>query len=311
MEGQMFTKKKLPADRSHKDKRDPLAISFKTEVICHIILGIFALLCLAPFLLVVILSFTDGETIIKDRYSFFPSKTTLEAWKAVFCTKGFSFFSKHYIIHHIVSLLGAAASTMLACLYAYAISKKEFRFRRFFTWLCFIPMIFNAGLGPTYVFFKQVFGILGVNNAHGHVDSIIPLLFDSGSILILRTIFRQNISPDIYDAAEMDGCGEFGKIRNIVLPLAKPAISTMALLRFMEYWNEWFYTMLAHGRNNWNSILMECVRMGWRFTGPDGTMPQIKWVFIVLGMLPVLFVIPWYRIAIAKAMNPLNLRIKE
>ncbi|GJM69072.1 hypothetical protein HMSSN036_12880 [Paenibacillus macerans] len=89
----------------------------------------FLFMCVFPFLFVVIISFTDEKTLATDGYRLFPAKWSLEAYRFVF-ESGDSLL-RSYGVTILITVAGTILSLVLIALYAYAISRKSFRYRRF------------------------------------------------------------------------------------------------------------------------------------------------------------------------------------
>lgn len=97
--------------------------------------GVFAFLCVFPFLFVVIISLTDEKTLARDGYRLLPSQWSLEAYRFIFRTS--DTLLRSYGVTIAVTVIGTVISLILISLYAYAISRKSFRYRRFFRFLQF------------------------------------------------------------------------------------------------------------------------------------------------------------------------------
>lgn len=215
----------------------PNAISPGTEALFHVILAVFSICCIIPFIFVIIISFSSENSIREIGYSFVPLEWTVENYKYAFDKLPQiwrSLFNSVYI-----TVLGTVLSTAMCALYAYALYRPDFRFRNFFNYFNFFTMIFSGGLVPTYVVSKQLLG-LGENYA----ALIVPLLVSSFNIIVMRTFFKTSVPIELIEAARIDGAGEYATLFRIVTPIAKPGIATIALLNALAYWNDWFQSLL-------------------------------------------------------------------
>lgn len=172
----------------------------------HLILVAFCLACILPFVFVVIISFSSQDSIRELGFSFTPKSWALDAYTYVAKLGQQLWIS--YFNSFFITIVGTLCTLLVTGLYAYALYRKDFKFRRFFTFFCFFTMIFGGGLAPTYVICKQFLGL-----------------------------------SDSY-AAAIDGSGEYHTLFRIVVPIAKPGIATVGLLSALAYWNEWFIPML-------------------------------------------------------------------
>ncbi|MCL2717370.1 MAG: carbohydrate ABC transporter permease [Lachnospiraceae bacterium] len=207
------------------------------QIIMHLVIGGFALLCIIPFIFVVIISFTSETSIMANGYSFFPKETSLEAYRSVIILGRQLWISLGNSI--FVTIVGTFTSVLICVLYSYAIYRPDFTFRRFFTFVSFFTMLFGGGLVPTVVVCKN---LLGMSNNYWAL--IVPMLVNPFNIIVMRSFFQASVPFELIEAARVDGAGEFRTLFGIVTPIAKPGIATIALLNMLAYWNEWFIPQL-------------------------------------------------------------------
>ena len=212
-------------------------VSAGTELIFHIILGLFALCCILPFLFVVIISFSAESSIKTIGYSFVPAQWSLEAYRQVFKLGDQLWLS--YFNSFFITIVGTVVSVAICVLYAYPLFRKDFKLRGFFTFFSFFTMIFGGGLIPTYIVCKN---LLGMSNNYAAL--IVPMLVNPFNIIIMRTFFQTSVPFDLIEAATIDGSGEYSTLTRVILPIVKPGIATVALLTALAYWNEWFLCLL-------------------------------------------------------------------
>lgn len=220
-----------------KKKRAINAISIPAEIVFHIIMILFCLACIIPFIFVVIISFTDQESIRQIGYSFTPIAWSLEAYQYVI-RLGDQLW-RSYFNSFFITVLGTAISMLITIMYAYALYRKDFKYRKFFTFFCFFTMLFGGGLAPTYVVCKTV---LGLSDSYAAI--IVPMLLNPFNLIIMRTFFQSSVPAELIDAASIDGSGEYSTLFRIIIPISKPGIATVGLLTALAYWNEWFIPML-------------------------------------------------------------------
>ena len=212
-------------------------VSAGTELLFHIILGLFALCCILPFLFVVIISFSAESSIKTIGYSFVPAQWSLEAYRQVFKLGDQLWLS--YFNSFFITIVGTVVSVAVCVLYAYPLFRKDFKLRGFFTFFSFFTMIFGGGLIPTYIVCKN---LLGMSNNYAAL--IVPMLVNPFNIIVMRTFFQTSVPFDLIEAATIDGSGEYSTLTRVILPIVKPGIATVALLTALAYWNEWFLCLL-------------------------------------------------------------------
>lgn len=223
-------------------KRKPKAQDFHQlskgwNIGANLIAGIFAFMCVFPFLFVMIISFTDETSLAKNGYQIFPEKWSLEAYKYVFETG--DTLLRSYGVTIFVTVVGTIISLCVIALYAYAVSRKSFRYRNFFSFFAFFTMLFNGGLVPTYIVATQLLGL------KDSIWALIwPLAVNAFYIMILRTFYSTSVPDAIVESGKIDGATEFQIFYKLVLPLSLPGLATIGLFSTLGYWNDWFNALL-------------------------------------------------------------------
>ena len=213
-----------------------------TQTAFHIILGAFALLCIIPFVFVIIISFTSEDSIRQIGYSFTPLSWSLQAYDYTF-QLGDQLW-RSYFNSFLITVVGTALAVAMTVLYAYPLYRRDFRFRGFFNFLSFFTMIFGGGLVPTFVICKSVLGL-----SDNYAALIVPALFSPFNVIIMRTFFQTTVPGELIEAATIDGSGEYSTLIRIILPIVTPGIATITLLYAIGYWNEWFLSLLYINKN--------------------------------------------------------------
>ena len=213
-----------------------------TQAGFHIVLGIFALLCIIPFLFVIIISFTSEESIRQIGYSFYPLSWSSQAYQYTF-QLGDQLW-RSYFNSFLITVIGTVLSVLITFLYAYPLFRRDYRRRNFFNFLSFFTMIFGGGLVPTFVICKSVLGL-----SDNYAALIVPMLFSPFNVIIMRTFFQTSVPTELIEAATIDGSGEYRTLFQIVFPIVTPGIATIALLVALGYWNEWFLSLLYINKN--------------------------------------------------------------
>lgn len=219
-------------------KRNKLtSVSIPVEIIIYIILGIFCLMCIIPFVFVIIISLSSETSIREIGFSFFPQSLSTQAYEYVI-NLGDQLW-RSYFASIFSTLVGTALSVLICILYSYALYRHDFKYRRFFTFFSFFTMMFGGGLAPTYMVCKN---LLGLNDNYAAL--IVPLLVSPFNFIIMRTYFKSSVPEALIESASIDGCGEYRTLFQIIVPVSLPGIATVSLLNAITYWNEWFTGML-------------------------------------------------------------------
>lgn len=220
-----------------KKYRDAHHVSPAINVLFNIIAGVFAFICVYPFLFVIVISLTSEESLTKNGYSIFPEKWSFAAYEYIF--KAGDQLLHSYGVTILITVLGTLVSLLVISLYAYAISRKNFSYRGFFSFIAFFTMLFNGGLVPTYLVVTQMLHLKDTLWA-----LILPLVMNAFYILILRTFYSTTVPDAIIESAKIDGAGELRAFFTIVVPISLPGIATIGLFATLGYWNDWFNALL-------------------------------------------------------------------
>jgi putative aldouronate transport system permease protein len=204
-------------------------------------------MCVYPLLLVLGISFSEETSLAIRGFRLIPAKTSLDAYTFVLKTGGDAVI-RAYVITILATASGAFFGTLTVALYAYALSRKDFRGRKFFSFFVFFTMLFNAGLAPWYIVCMNV----GLRNTFFAL--FVPYLMNGWHVLILRTFFKTNISDSIVESAKMDGAGEYTIFFRIIIHVAKPGLATIALFTTIWLWNDWWLPAILVTDPKWYNI---------------------------------------------------------
>lgn len=270
------------------------------QTIIHIIIGLFALCCVIPFVFIIIISLTPDAMIVENGYSFFPKEVGIEAYKSILIIGRQLWISLFNSV--FVTIVGTLLSALICIMYSYALYRPDYKYRRFFTFFSFFTMLFGGGLAPTVVICRNMLGL-----SDNYWALIIPLLVSPFNFIIMRSFFQSSVPYDILEAANVDGCGEWRMLFGIVVPISKPGIATIALLNMLAYWNEWFIPQLYIKSDNLIPLQYLLVRMQQSaemmaqrsgMPGADiSNMPteSLRMALCVIIVIPIAFAYPFFQ----------------
>ncbi len=274
----------------------------------HLILIIISLLALLPFILLIIASFTDNATAVKEGYSYFPSKWSVDAF--IYIGRNAAMIFRAYGITIIVTVIGTALGLVITTLYAYMLSKKNLPGRTALTIFVVITMLFNGGLVPTYIVYASIFHIRNTIWA-----LIIPSLLMNGfNVILVKNYFENSIPAELYESARIDGAGEFFIFARIALPLSKPILATVGLLMGITYWNDWQNGMYYLDDASLYSIqnILNQINQNISYLASSGAsgvsmadLPTttIRMAIAFVGILPILIAYPFFQKYFAKGIT--------
>lgn len=203
------------------------------QILAHIILALLSALAVIPFVLMIVSSLTDNNTLVANGYSFWPEKWSLYAYEYIFNTGNSVLHA--YGISIVLTIVGTLIALILTTMLSYVISRKRLPGRGVITFLVVFTMLFNGGLVPTYMVYAKIFNVKNTFMA-----LLVPgLLMNGFNIMLMKSYFCTNIPDEILDAAYIDGATEFQAFYKVALPLAKPIVATIALFVGIAYWNDW------------------------------------------------------------------------
>lgn len=212
-------------------------VSPAVNIIILIFFLILAFICVIPVVFVIMISISSEASITAHGYQFWPSEFSLEAYKYLWDSR--KLILNALVISIVVTVAGTIVGIFLNATMGYVLSRRNFKFRKFFTYIVFIPMIFNGGLISTYF---TVSSFLGLKDSI--LALILPLAVSSFYIVIMRTFFTTTIPEEIIESAKIDGAAQFRIFFTIVLPISLPVLATIGIFLAFAYWNDWFQSLL-------------------------------------------------------------------
>ncbi len=203
-----------------------------TNVAISALFIFLALICLMPALLVLVVSLSSENSIRIKGYSYVPTELSLEAFKYLLHQS--SYIGRAFLNSIGITIVGTLFGLITTSTMGFALSRPNYRLRKFFTWFIFIPMLFSGGLVASYMINAH---ILGLKDTYWAM--IIPICCSSFYCIIMRTFFQTTVPDAIIESAKIDGARMIRIFVQIVLPISLPAIATIGLFLTFAYWNDW------------------------------------------------------------------------
>ncbi len=214
-------------------------ISRRTNVIFNILLIIFCILIVFPLWIIVISSFTSEVALTTYGYRLWPMEFSTNAYTYLF--RDGSIMITAYKNTIIATLAGTVLSVITVGLYAYALSRPDFRFKKFFTFFSFFTMLFGGGMVSYYNMTRSVLGLKDTVWA-----LFLPMAFSAYWVIIMRTFYQSTVPEAIIESARIDGSGEWRTLIQIVCPLAIPGFATVGLFSAIGVWNDFRNCLLIN-----------------------------------------------------------------
>jgi putative aldouronate transport system permease protein len=218
-------------------KRDMLALSPTTDTMLNVLMVVCCILTLFPIYVIVISSLTSEASLTTYGYRLWPKEFSVAAYTFLF-SKG-SIVITAYKNTILSTVAGTFLSVFMVGLYAFPLSRDNFKFRTFFTFYAFFTMLFGGGLVSYYMVMRQ---ILQIQNSLWAL--FLPSAFSPFWVIVMRTFYKANVPNEIIESARIDGASEWRTLFQVVVPLAIPGLATVALFSAIGIWNNFFNCLL-------------------------------------------------------------------
>jgi multiple sugar transport system permease protein len=247
------------------------------DLISYPILTLLALLCLVPFAWMLLTSFKPEDELFSNALGL-PSTLAWENYP-----RAFTFFPfVRFLLNTLVLAVGGTLLHLLtSCLAAYAFARMRFRLREplFLLYLGTLMVPQQVTIVPLFLMLRSV----------GLVDTfwalILPGAFHALGVFLLRQFFL-TIPRELEESAFMDGAGRLRILWQIILPLSRPALATLAVFTFVREWNQFLWPLIVT-----TSPEMRTLPVGLsQFTGQYGTEWHLLMAASTATLLPTLLV---------------------
>jgi len=271
------------------------------DAVNYTLLAIVALVTILPFVHVIAGSFTTAGELAQKQFVLIPTVWSLSAYKFIFSTNT---LFQALGVSIGVTALGTLFSMFLTALMAYGLSRRDLDGRNAIMFLVVFTMLFSGGMIPTFLVVKSM-GLIDT-----YAALIIPTAINAFNLIIMRNFF-QNLPDGLEESAKIDGCGDWGILFRIVIPLSMPAIATISLFYAVTYWNTYLQAILyLNDAAKWpiQVILRQIVILASGLTADTSGMEDlvrppeqtVKMAVIVVATLPILIVYPFLQKHFAK-----------
>ena len=267
------------------------------DIILYTIGVLLIIITLYPMYFIIIASFSDPAAVSNGQIMFLPKGVNFKGYKQLASYAKLWTGYRNTIAYVIMGTLVTIVVNIPA---SYALSRKHLYGRKFFTAFYLIPMFFTGGLIPTY---------LAVQRFH-LLDTfwvmVVPFSVVTYYIIVGRTFFNNSIPEDLWEAAQLDGCGYLGFFFKIVLPLSKAVIAVIALWAAVGQWNSWFDAMLYNRMSTKLTTLQyELMKLLSAVTNQGGsaetlknavgavTPTSVRAAATIITMLPIICIYPF------------------
>lgn len=282
--------------------KDMLAVSPVTNGFMNLLMVVACLLTLIPIYVIIIASVTSESALTRNGYRLWPAEFSTNAYSYLFGQGSIIITAYRNTI--IVTVAGTLLAVAMVGLYAYAISRDNFKFRTFFTFYAFFTMLFSGGLVAYYMVMRQV---LQIQNSLWAL--FLPSAFSPFWVIVMRTFYKANVPNELIEAARMDGASEWRTFLDIVLPLSVPGLATVALFSAIGIWNNFFNCLLLVDEakyynlqftiyttlNNIRFLLENADKMAGLVNISDLPSQTFRMAMAVVTVGPIIFAYPFFQ----------------
>lgn len=213
---------------------------------------ILVVVTLYPFLNTIAVSLNVGNDTIRGGIYLWPREWTLQNYKAVFVS---GTIYNAFWVSVARTVLSTVLNIFLTTMLAYTLSRREFVFRKPITLVFILTMYFSAGLIPGYFLIKDL------HLLNSFWVYIIPSMLSAFNMIVIRT-YIGTLPESLVESARIDGAGDFKIFMQIIFPLCKPVLATIALFVAVGAWNSWFDAFLyTSSRQELSTLQYELMKL--------------------------------------------------
>jgi sn-glycerol 3-phosphate transport system permease protein len=223
-----------------------LPISYFRLVLIYGLLVATALFIAFPLLYGLAISFMTPDEVMEYPPRFLPSGLNLSGYEAVLNRLPIPRYLLNSLIVSVAVMLG---QLITACLAAYAFAIRSFRGSGllFGLFLATLMIPWEVTIIPNFQ------TILGWGWGDRYIGLIAPFVATGFGTFMLRQFFM-TIPKELHDAATIDGCGSLRYLLQIVIPLSRPALGTLAIYSFLQTWNQFLWPLLITNKKEMRTI---------------------------------------------------------
>ena len=216
------------------------------KTVCYLLLFAIAVSMLYPYWAMLNLSFVPNGEIFNQGGKLFYSPLSLENYSNVFEKIP---IWKYFANSLFVSLATTIGQVLISTLAGYAFARLHFKFRNELFLIVLVTMLIPPQVNIIPLFFlMRLFHWVNTYQA-----LILPGLFGGFGIFMMRQYFL-GFPKDLEEAAKIDGCNLYETFFKIVMPLAMPAVATLAIFTFVTTWNSFLWPLIITNSENMRTL---------------------------------------------------------
>jgi putative aldouronate transport system permease protein len=275
-----------------------------------VVMTLLMLFCVVPLILMLTVSFSSENSLLHG-YRFIPDEWSIDAYAFMWAKR--ATIMRAYGLTIIVTIIGTVINLIITSMFAYPLSRRDFKPRNVIAFALFFTMLFNGGMTASYMVWTRLFNIKNSILAY-----LLPgSLMGGMNVMMVRNYFNANIPYSIIEAARLDGARDWTIYTKIMVPLSKPIMTTIGLFAALGYWNNWtagiyyindpkLYTIQVYLKKLMDSIQFlkttdlsnEAVLLAQRSLPSESARMAVA----IIALIPVLLVYPFIQGELIKGM---------
>ncbi len=220
----------------------------REEIILLLILGVFAMIVIFPYLWMVLTSFKPISEIFTKDMHFLPIEWHPENYLEVLRTGSFS----RYVLNSVlVTSLGVTLEVSISFLGAYAFARLDFYGKD----LLFFLIMGTMMIPPQVLMLPSYLLVNDLGWLDSYAGLIIPRVGGAFGIFLLRQ-FMLTVPKELDDAAQRDGAGLMRRLFSLYLPLCFPSVVTLAVFSMIGFWNDYYWPLVVTSTNEMRTLAL-------------------------------------------------------
>ncbi len=220
--------------KTHKKKQKLTVGDVIFNILNYFFFGLFTISCLFPFYYLFINTISDNALVRIGAINFIPQGIHFQNYLSLLNA---SEILDAFLVSVSRTVIGTSLMVVVSALAGYLMTKQEMWHRKVWYRFLVITMYFNAGLVPTYL------NLLMLGLTENYLVYIIPAIVQPYNIILVKT-YIESIPAELEESAFIDGASHMKIFRNIIWPLSKPILATIAIFGAVGHWNSFMDSIL-------------------------------------------------------------------
>ncbi|NMC45769.1 MAG: carbohydrate ABC transporter permease [Chloroflexi bacterium] len=218
------------------------------ELILLLVLGVFAMIVIFPYLWMVLTSFKPVSEIFTKNMQFLPIEWHPENYLEVLRTGSFG----RYVLNSVlVTTIGVTLEVSISFLGAYAFARLDFYGKD----LVFFLIMGTMMIPPQVLMLPSYILVNDLGWLDSYMGLIIPRVGGAFGIFLLRQ-FMLTVPKELDDAAQIDGAGLMRRLFSLYLPLCMPSVVTLGVFSMIGFWNDYYWPLVVTSTDEMRTLAL-------------------------------------------------------